>query len=40
MGKDAKYVVRLDGEERVELQKLVDEGRGSKSVRKRARVLL
>ena len=29
MGKDAKYVVRL-----------VDEGRGSKSVRKRARVLL
>lgn len=40
MGKDAKYVVRLADEERVELQTLVDEGRGSKSVRKRARVLL
>lgn len=40
MGKDAKYVVRLVDEERVELQALVDEGRGSKSVRKRARVLL
>lgn len=40
MGKDAKYVVRLVDEERVELQTLVDEGRGSKSVRKRARVLL
>ena len=40
MGKDAKYVVRLEGEERIELQNLVDEGRGSKSVRQRARVLL
>ena len=40
MGKDAKYVVRLEAEERVELQALVDEGRGCKSVRQRARVLL
>jgi hypothetical protein len=40
MGKDAKYVVRLDDEERVELQTMVDEGRGAMSVRKRARVLL
>lgn len=40
MGKDAKYVVRLDDEERVELQSMVDKGRGSMAVRKRARVLL
>jgi transposase len=40
MGKDAKYVVRLDTEERQRLQALVDEGRGAKSVRQRARVLL
>jgi hypothetical protein len=40
MGKDAKYVVRLDAGERQQLQVLVDEGRGSKSVRQRARVLL
>lgn len=40
MGKDARYVVRLEDEERIELQTLVDEGRGSRSVRKRARVLL
>lgn len=40
MGKDAKYVVRLDDEERVELQSMVDNGLGSMSVRKRARVLL
>ena len=40
MGKDAKYVVRLDVEEREQLQTLVDKGRGSKSVRKRARILL
>ena len=31
MGKDAKYVVRLDAEEREQLQTLVDKGRGSKS---------
>ena len=40
MSKDAKYVVRLADEERCELQAIVDEGRGSKSVRQRARVLL
>jgi transposase len=40
MGKDAKYLVRLDADERVQLQALVDEGRGSKSVRTRARILL
>jgi transposase len=40
MGKDAKYVVRLELDERQRLQKMVDEGRGSKSVRQRARVLL
>lgn len=40
MGKDAKYVVRLEPEERAQLQSLVDEGRGAKSVRQRARVLL
>ena len=40
MGKDAKYIVRLDAAERQQLQALVDEGRGSKSVRQRARVLL
>jgi transposase len=40
MGKDAKYRVRLEAEEQERLQGLVDEGRGSKSVRQRARVLL
>jgi len=40
MGKDAKYIVRLNAEERQQLQTLVDEGRGAKSVRQRARVLL
>jgi hypothetical protein len=40
MGKDAKYIVRLNSEEREQLQGLVDEGRGAKSVRQRARVLL
>lgn len=40
MFKDAKFVVRLTDEERDELQAMVDEGRGSKSVRQRARVLL
>ena len=40
MSKDAKYVVRLSVEERGELQAMVDEGRHSKSVRQRARVLL
>lgn len=40
MSKDAKFVVRLTEEERSELQAMVDEGRGAKSVRQRARVLL
>ena len=40
MGTDAKYVVRLNPEEREQLQAWVDQGRGSKSVRSRARVLL
>ena len=40
MGRDVKYVVRLDAEERGELQSMVDEGRRSKSVRQRARILL
>lgn len=40
MSKDAKYVVRLTAEERGELQSMVDEGRRSMSVRRRARVLL
>jgi transposase len=40
MGKDAKFIVRLNSEERRGLQALVDEGRGSKSARQRARVLL
>ncbi len=37
---DAKYVVRLGVEEREQLQAMIDKGRGSKSVRKRARILL
>ena len=40
MGKDAKYVVQLGVEEREQLQVMIDEGRGSKSVRKRGRILL
>lgn len=40
MGKDAKYIVRLDFEERQQLQVLVDEGRGTKPMRQRARLLL
>jgi hypothetical protein len=40
MGKEVKYVIRLEAVEREQLQSLVDEGRGSKSVRQRARVLL
>ena len=40
MSKDAKFVVRLTVDERSELQAIVDEGRGSKTVRQRARVLL
>lgn len=40
MGREAKYVVKLDGAERDSLQRLVDEGKGSKEARRRARVLL
>jgi len=40
MSQDAKYVVRLTDKERAELQAMVDEGRGAKSVRQRSRVLL
>jgi len=40
MSSDAKYVVRLNPDERERLQASVDEGRGAKSVRQRARVLL
>ena len=40
MGRDAKYVVRLEVDERARLQAFVDEGRGAKSVRQRVRVLL
>jgi transposase len=40
MGKEAKYIVKLEGDERQQLQRMVDTGRGSKSARQRARVLL
>jgi len=40
MGKAVKYVVRLEPEERERLQALVDEGRGAKTARQHARVLL
>src|SRR5262245_27665866 len=40
MGREAKYVVKLGQDERDELQRLVDEGKGSKEARQRARVLL
>lgn len=40
MGKEAKSIVRLSADERRQLQALVDEGRGAKSVRQRVRVLL
>ena len=40
MSMDAKYVVKLTVAERSELQSMVDQGRNSKTVRQRARVLL
>jgi transposase len=40
MSRDIKYIVRLESDERDQLQRLVDDGQGSKSVRQRARVLL
>jgi transposase len=40
MGREAKYVVKLGEDERDELRRLVDEGKGSKEARQRARALL
>ena len=40
MERKPKYVVRLDGSERGRLQALVDRGRGSKTIRNRAVILL
>ena len=40
MSMGAKYVVKLAVDERSELQSMVDQGRNSKTVRQRARVLL
>ncbi len=40
MGKDAKYVVRLDIEEREQLQNMITKGGYSTEILKRVRVLL
>lgn len=40
MGRNAKFVVRLDETERGRLQEMVDRGRGSKTIRNRALILL
>ena len=40
MGKDAKYVVRLDAEEREHLQEMITKGGRSSEILKRARTLL
>ncbi len=40
MGKDAKYVVQLENEEREQLQALIDRGGRAAAVLKRARILL
>jgi transposase len=40
MQRNAKYVVRLDEEERGRLQEMVDRGNGSKTIRNRALILL
>jgi transposase len=40
MGKEAKYVVRLDAEEREQLTDLVTKGRRSAAVMRRAQILL
>ena len=40
MGKEAKYVVRLEAEEREQLQSLITKGGRAASVLKRARILL
>jgi transposase len=40
MQRNAKYVVQLNEEERSQLQEMVDRGRGSKTIRNRALILL
>lgn len=40
MERSAKYVVRLDEQERGRLQEMVDRGKGSKTIRNRALILL
>jgi hypothetical protein len=40
MERNAKYVVRLEGPERERLQEMVDQGKGSKTIRNRALILL
>lgn len=40
MERNAKYVVRLDEQERGRLQEMVDRGQGSKTIRNRALILL
>jgi transposase len=40
MERNAKYVVRLDEEERGRLQEMADRGQGSKTIRNRALILL
>jgi transposase len=40
MERNAKYVVRLDERERGRLQELVDQGKGSKTIRNRALIML
>lgn len=40
MGKDAKYVVQLENEERQQLQTLIDQGGRAAAVLRRARILL
>jgi transposase len=40
MERNAKYVVRLDEQERRRLQQMVDQGKGSKTIRNRALILL
>jgi len=40
MERNAKYIVRLDEQERGRLQEMVDRGKGSKTIRNRALILL
>lgn len=39
MGQDAKFVVRLEPEERVEMQKLLERQKGARTARQRAKIL-